>query len=539
MGNFIRKKKNVLNVLVLIIIFSLVLTPNSFAHDVKAGKFSPEQQIALDFLSDPAVEKKYAEIINAIWSYAELGLEEYNSAALLTSVLEDEGFKVERGVAGMPTAFVASFSNGDGPTIGILGEYDALAELSQVSGSGLEDPIVPGAPGHGCTHNTMGTAAAATVVAVKEAMTKGKFTGTIKMFGSPAEETLIARPYMVKAGLFDEVDVVIDNHGGSNFGSSYGKSGNALFSFEVKFNGTTAHSGSSPWLGRSALDAVIIMEVAENFLREHIYYSARIHSSITNGGGQPNVVPGEASIWYFIREDDSRIIDLFNRTINNAKAAALATGTTYEIIPYSAIHQRYSNQAVAELLQSNINKVGYPVWTQEAIDLAKKFQAEAGKPVIGLNTVPAATPSGPAAVFTGGGSSDVAEVTMVVPTASVNFPSSIPGDISHHWTRTAGTRTVIAHEGTMAGAKVMAISAIEMMTNPKLVDEIKINFEASKKQYPILEKYESYLDVLFKEAGKPIAPPLGFMYEEMSKYRPAMSEFYETPEWYDGPIVTK
>ena len=437
MNQVLRNNKSLLTILVLVLIFSLSLPLSTFAKDnaLEEG-FSPQQQIALDFLSKPAVEKKYAEIINAIWSYAELGLEEYNSAALLTSVLEKEGFTVERGVAGMPTAFVATYTNGNGPTIGVLGEYDALPELSQAAGDGFVNPIVPGAPGHGCTHNTMGTAAAATVVAVKEAMTKGNFKGTIKMFGSPAEETLIARPYMVKAGLFDGVDVVIDNHGGSSFGSSYGKSGNALFSFEVQFKGTTAHSGSSPWLGRSALDAVVLMEVMENFLREHIFYSARIHSSITNGGGQPNVVPGLASIWYFIREDDSRIIDLFNRTINNAKAAALATGTEYEIIPYSAIHQRYGNQAVAELLQKNINKVGYPKWSQEAIDLAKKFQAEAGKPVVGLNTKIAAKPSGPAAVFTGGGSSDVAEVTMIVPTASVSFPSSIPGDISHHWTRT-------------------------------------------------------------------------------------------------------
>jgi aminobenzoyl-glutamate utilization protein B len=538
MNYFFKKYRKVLTALVMVLIFSLVL-PVPVQAAPKDKGFTKEQQIALDYLSDPAVGKKYAEMINAIWSYAELGLEEYNSAALLTYVLEEEGFTVERGVAGMPTAFVATYSNGKGPTIGVLGEYDALAELSQESGSGVQNPIVPGAPGHGCTHNTMGVAAVATVVAVKEAMDKGKFTGTIKMFGSPSEETLISRPYMVKAGLFDGVDVVIDNHGGSSFGSSYGKSGNALFSFEVKFTGITAHSGGSPWLGRSALDAVVLMEIAQNFLREHIFYSARIHSSITNGGGQPNVVPGEASIWYFIREDDSRILDLFERTINNAKAAALATGTTYEIIPYSAIHQRYGNKAVAELLQKNINKVGYPDWSQEAIEVAKKFQAEAGLPVIGLRTQAAAEPSGPPAVFTGGGSSDVAEVTMIVPTASLSFPSSIPGDTSHHWTRTAGTATAVAHEGTMAGAKVMAVSAIEIMTNHKLLKEIKDDFEASKKTYPILEKYESYLDVLFKEAGKPIAPPLGFMHEEMSKYRYLMSEFYQTPDWYDGPIVTE
>jgi aminobenzoyl-glutamate utilization protein B len=536
-----RKKRALVVLPAVLLILTLALPASAQTAKAPRGKWSSAQQVAIDFLSDPAVEKKMAEMNDAIWSYAELGLEEYNTASLAKSVLKEAGFSIEEGVAGMPTAFVATYSSGPGPVIGIHGELDALPMISQKQYATNQDPVLAGAPGHGCTHNTMITAATAAVLAVKGAMEQGKFTGTIKLFGSPAEETLISRPYMVKAGLYKGVDAVIDNHGGGSFDSSYGRSGNAMFSFAVTFNGKTAHSAGAPWTGRSALDAVELMNVATNYLREHFYFTHRMHYVIVEGGEAPNVVPDRATVWYFVRDTDDRVVEDFKRVINCAKAAALATDTTYEIIPYSAIHQRYENEALARIIQENIKKVGYPKWTEEEIAFAKELQRSVGAKEVGLydDAKIKPEPSGPPAVFTGGGSSDVAEVSVVVPMAGVSFPSSIPGAIGHHWSTVAVTGTSIAHKGLMAGAKVMATTAIELMTDRKKLEALKADFEAMKKEYPAVAAYQSYLEIMFKEAGKPVAPPVGFLSEMMKKYRSKMAPFYLTPDWYEGPIVTQ
>jgi len=350
--------------------------------------FDKNQQIAVDFLQKSETREMLAEINDAIWSYAELGLEEHNTANLLINYLEKEGFAIEKGVAGMPTAFVATFSNGPGPTIGVLGELDALPMLSQEAGNPTHAPIteIKGAmaPGHGCTHNTMGTAAAGTVVAVKKAMEDGGFTGTIKMFGSPAEETVISRPFMVYAGVFDGVDVVIDNHGGDGFGASYGVGSNTNWSFSVTFRGTTAHSAGAPWVGRSALDAVQIMNVSTEFLREHLHYTSRLHYVMTEGGEGPNVVPDRATTWYYVRNSDKLIKSDFERVLNCAKAAALATDTQMEITPYTAIHQCYRNETLARMVQENIKKVGMPEWTEDEQEFIKALQRSAGAEEKGL-----------------------------------------------------------------------------------------------------------------------------------------------------------
>jgi len=538
----------------------------------KTDAFDKNQQIAVDFLARPETRQKLAEINEAIWSYAELGLEEYNTANLLVNYLEKEGFTVEKGVAGMPTAFVASFSNGPGPTIGVLGELDALPMLSQEEGNPDHAPVtkVKGAiaPGHACTHNAMGTAAAGTVVAVKRAMEEGGFTGTIKMFGSPAEETVISRPFMVNAGLFDGVDVVIDNHGGAGFGTSYGVASNCEWSFSVTFFGKTAHSAGAPWVGRSALDAVQIMNVSTEYLREHFHYTSRLHYVITEGGEAPNVVPDRATTWYYVRNSDKLIKSDFERVLNCAKAAALATDTRMEITPYTAIHQCYRNEALANLLQENIKMVGMPEWTEEEQAFTKALQRAVGAEENGLpdDSAIEAKPEGPSPVFVGGGSSDIGEVSLVAPLASLRFPASVPGAIGHHWTTTAVTGSSIAHKGIVAGAQVMAVSAIALLTNPDKVAEIRKEFRTMQEEHfynykndgkaLILDEngnaqFESYLPYLFDRAGryefdpkngkffvpegKEVAPPLGFLSEQMAKYRGEMAKNYKTPEWYDGP----
>lgn len=534
--------------------------------------FDKNQQIAIDFLQKSETQQILAEINDAIWSYAELGLEEYNTANLLMNYLEKEGFEIEKGVGGMPTAFVATFTNGPGPTIGVLGELDALPMLSQEAANPTHAPIteIKGAmaPGHGCTHNTMGTAAAGTVVAVKKAMEDGGFTGTIKMFGSPAEETVISRPFMVYAGVFDGVDVVIDNHGGDEFGASYGVGSNTNWSFSVTFRGTTAHSAGAPWRGRSALDAVQIMNVSTEFLREHLHYTSRLHYVMTEGGEGPNVVPDRATTWYYVRNSDKLIKSDFERVLNCAKAAALATDTQMEITPYTAIHQCYRNETLANLVQANIKNVGMPEWTEEDQEFIKALQRSVGAEEKGLPDDSAIEdkPKGSPEVFVGGGSSDIGEVSLVVPLTSVRFPTSAPGAIGHHWTTTAVTGSTVAHKGLIAGAQAMAVSAIELLTNPEKITDIREDFRKMQEEHfynykndgkkLILDEngeaqFESYLPFLFARAGKyaydpangkffvpegkEVAPPVGFLSEQMAKYRPQMAKHYKTPKWYDGP----
>ena len=538
----------------------------------KRDAFDQNQLIALDFLDSSEVRQKMAEINDAIWSYAELGLEEFNTALLLVNYLEKEGFTVETGVAGMPTAFVATYSNGPGPTIGVLGELDALPMLSQEQGAPTHTPITEVnsaiAPGHACHHNCMGTAAAGTVVAVKKAMDQGGFTGTIKMFGSPAEETVISRPYMVLAGLFEGVDVIIDNHGGDEFVTSHGVSSNCNWSFSVTFIGKTAHSGGAPWRGRSALDAVQIMNISTEYLREHFHFSSRLHYVVTEGGEAPNVVPDRATTWYYVRNSDKLIRSDFERVLNCAKAAALATDTKMEITPYVAIHQCYRNETLAHLLQENIVKVGMPAWTDAEQEFARELQQSIGVDVVGLaddEKIPE-KPKGEPETFVGGGSSDIGEVSLVVPLASVRFPVAALGAIGHHWSTTACSGSTIAHKGVIAGAQAMAVSAIELMTNPdklaavredfiKMQQEHFYNYENDGKALVLDEngkaRFVSYLPYFFSMAGKykydpengvffvpegkEVAPPVGFLAEQMAKYRSQMSKKYKTPQWYDGP----
>ncbi len=487
----------------------------SLAADGAAAKpakanVTKEKQAALDFLSKPEAMEKFGKISDAIWSYAELGMQEFQSSKLLADTLEQAGFTVERGAAGMPTCFVASYGSGK-PVIGILGEYDALPTLSQKGRVSKQDPIVAGAPGHGCGHNAMGTAAAAAAIAVKEAMDKYKLPGTIKVFGSPAEETVISRPYMVRAGLFKDVDAVIDNHSSDGFGTSYGKNGNASFSVIFRFKGKTAHSAGAPWNGRSALDAVDIMNVATNFLREHLFYTYRLHYVIIEGGEAPNVVPDKAAVWYYIRNTDERIEEMVQRVIDCAKAGALASGTELsEVKVVSAIHQSNSNKGMAELIHQNIELVGMPRWNEEEQAFAKALQKELGAKETDGMPAEVKKLEEPSPVFVGGGSSDVGEVTRVAPTATVRFPGQVPGGIGHHWSSVAANYGSTAWKGLNAGAKVMAASAVDLIQKPAELAKIRQEFEKYEKENP----FKSFLP----EDAK---PPLDLNKDLMQKFRTA------------------
>jgi aminobenzoyl-glutamate utilization protein B len=480
-------------------------------------KVYPEKQFVLDQLGKQTTIEKFGKISDAIWSYAELGLQEFKSSALLAETLEKAGFKVERGLAGMPTCFVATYGSGK-PVIGILGEFDALPMLSQKGRVSKQDPIIEGAPGHGCGHNTMCTASAAAAIAVKESMEKYHIKGTIKVFGSPAEETVISRPYMIREGLFKDVDVVIDNHSSTGFGTQYGRNGDAVYSTVFTFKGKTAHSAGSPWSGRSALDAVEIMDVATNFLREHLHYAQRLHYVITAGGEAPNVVPDKASVWYYVRNTDEQIQDMYDRVMNCAKGAALATGTELsEVHVLTAVHQQHLNKAAAELFQKNIELVGMPKWTDEENAYAKALQKELKEKEKGMPEN-VDTLKVPEKTFVGGGSSDVGDVTLIAPTATIRFPGNVPGSIGHHWSTVASGLGSTAWKGLNAGAKAIAASAIDLLTQPDQFKAIRDEFTAYSKDHP----YKPFLP-------EGAVPPLDLNKELMLKWRPQMEKDYIDP----------
>ena len=475
----------------------------------KADMYKAKKTL-IEYLSDTNVVRKYGIISDAIWNYAELGMQEFKSSALLIKTLEEEGFSVEKNVAGMPTCFVATWGKGK-PVIGILGEFDALPMISQKPLCAVQDPLVQGAPGHGCGHNMMGTAGVAAIVALKGTMEQNKIDGTIKFFGSPAEETLISRPYMVRDGVFKDVDAVIDNHASSDFATSYGVNGTAVMSVIFSFKGKTAHAAGAPWSGKSALDGVELMNIASNYLREHLFYTHRLHYVVTEGGEAPNVVPDRASVWYYIRNTDEKLEEMYARVLDCAKGAAMASGTVLDSVTVlTATHQRHSNKKLAETIQKNIELIGMPEWTDQENQFAKALQKELGGKETGYPLKPKGF-SKPSEIQVGGGSSDVGEVTLIAPTATINFPGEVPGVIGHHWSCVTSNYGRAAWKGLNAGAKAISASALDLLTNPKLLEEIKNEFNEYSKDH----QYKSFLP----EGAK---PPLYLNKELMDKYREAM-----------------
>jgi aminobenzoyl-glutamate utilization protein B len=484
-----------------------------------------QQPPAADVLKQAADEmvegrRTYTQqIVDSIFSFSELGYQETWTADYVTRLLEKEGFRVTRGGAGMPTAFVAEWGSGQ-PVIGFMADIDGLPETSQKPGVAYHDPLIQNGPGHGEGHNAGQAVNVTAAVVVKALMQKHGIKGTIRVYPGVAEELLGSRTYMVNAGMFKDLDVMLSSHIASDFTTGYGAAGSGLVSTQFTFYGRSAHSAGSPWSGRSALDAVELMNIGWNYRREHIRPEHRSHYIVSHGGDQPNVVPPVATVWYYFREwDYDKIRDLHAVGQQIAKGATLMTDTTMSERVIGAAWPGHFNKPVAEALHANIKRVGMPQWSEADQQMARAAQTEMKAKTEGLRTkVPDLKPP---AQFSGGGSDDIAEVSWNLPTVVLRYPGNIPGMIGHHWSSGIAMATPIAHKGATAGAKAHAMTAIDLLTNPELLQAAKAYFSEQTKT----TKWQS----LIPPANK---PPVDIYKEKMSRFRPQLEKLRYDPAKY-------
>jgi aminobenzoyl-glutamate utilization protein B len=482
-----------------------------------ASNLSAAKAHCFDYLDRNA--KAIACLNDNIFYFAELGMQEFETAKLMTALLENAGFKVERGISGFPTGFCATFGSGH-PVIAIHTEYDSNPDNSQASGVAEQIAIVEGAPGHCEGHNVNGAVLIATALAAKAAMEKFGLKGTLKVFGAPAEEQLVSRPYFVRDGWFDDVDLAFHNHIAGNFGVGYGLIQAALVSATFTFHGETAHAGVAPWRGRDALDGVVLMDMGLAQYREHMTPSMRMHRVITEGGDQPNVVPRRASVWWYFRDSTAEGAGkLFEQAKRIAEGAALMSNTRVDVDVMSAVWPVRGNRTLAELVEREIETVGLPNWSAEEDALARAVQAKVEVPVEGLARRYVAM-KGPAVQKSA--ANDAGDISWKVPMVKLYFPATVPNISFHHWVAGVPLATSIAHKGAVAGAKVMAASVVECFSNPSVADEAKRTF---KEELGGTE-YRSLLPPGQKA-------PVTLNRATMEKFRPSMAAHYrkEKPEF--------
>jgi len=479
----------------------------------------PSQSQSLKSLQDeiiaevasPELQKLSQVMVDKLFSFSELGFQEFWTLEFVTKVMEDNGFHVEAGCAGMPTCYIGSWGSGD-PVIGFMGDIDALPETSQRPGVPYQDALIPNGPGHGEGHNSTAAVDIVAAIATKRVMERHGLSGTLKVIPGVAEELVSSRNYMVTAGLFSELDIMLSTHIGSGMSTGYGISGSGLVSTQFTFHGTSAHSAGSPWSGRSALDGAALMEVGWNFRREHLRLQQRSHSIISNGGSQPNVVPSEATIWYYFRElDYPRIKELHALGQTMAEAAAMMSGTTVTERVLGAAWPSNMSKPLAEVMHAAIQEVGMPEWTEDDQALAKAAQAMMGRDTTGLITE-VSDSLREASQGMGGGSDDIAEVSWNVPTIRLRYSGNIPGMTGHHWSSGIAMATPIAHKGANYASRVIGMTAIALVVDEDLVEEAwRYHREVTTKDYT----WESLIP-----AGT--EPPIYLNADKMEKFRPLL-----------------
>jgi aminobenzoyl-glutamate utilization protein B len=464
---------------------SLVLV---FATALAAGAQTPKPAPNTGALlsSLDAAAPHYATVAKQIWTFAEVGYMEEKSSALLQSELRTAGFTVKAGVAGEPTAFIAEYGSGK-PVIAILGEFDALPGLSQDSVPERK-PLRAGGPGHGCGHHLFGTASVASAIALKQWMQANNVKGTLRMIGTPAEEGGSGKVYMVRDGVFNDVDAVIAWHPGDD-NSVTGERSMANITGKFRFHGISSHAAAAPERGRSALDAVEAMDFMTNYLREHIPDGTRIHYVITNGGRAPNVVPDEAEVYYYVRHVDMAVVkDVWNRVINAAKGAAIGTGTTYDLQLVGSVYSLLPNETLAKVQQRALERVGGYTYTPEERAFAERLQKTDAFTAVPLETTAKVKPLAIGAA--GVASTDVGDVSWVVPTTQMSAATWVPGTTAHSWQAVAAGGTTIGYKGMMVAAKTMALTGAELFSTPATVEAAKA--ELVSKRGPTF-RYETAL----------------------------------------------
>lgn len=466
------------------------------------------------------------QMVDEVFSFGELGMQEEETTKYLTGILEKNGFKVQHGFAGVPTAWIATWGSGK-PVISLGSDVDDIPQANQKPGVGYKEPIVAGAPGHGEGHNAGVPMNITAAIALKQIMQREHIAGTIHLWPGIAEEQMAAKAYFVRAGMFKDVDAVLFAHISSDMGVSYGTSGqNALISARFNFLGKSAHAAGAPWEGRSALDAVELMDVAWNFRREHLPLTQRSHYVITDGGDQPNVVPPTASVWYFFRETDSpKVQGLFALGDTIAQAAAMMTSTRLASVDIlGSGWSGHFNKVIASDMLENIKAVGMPHWDEKDQTLARGIQRELGKRPIGLPTTTQASLSSPPREqdLRGGGSDDIGDVSWNVPTVTFRFAGNIPELPGHNWANAISMATPIAHKGATAGAKVQAMTALDLFTKPTLITQAWDYFRNVQtkdiKYFPLMRATDQ--------------PAIWLNKSIMEKYRPEMRKYYYDPTKY-------
>lgn len=468
---------------------------------------------------------KLAQQMNdSIFSFGELAFQEVETSNYVTGVLEKNGFTIERGVAGLPTGWTATWTHGSGGPVIVLGsDIDGIPKASQKPGVPWHDPLIEGAPGHGEGHNSGQALNVVAALAVKEIMEKENISGTLMLWPGVAEELLGGKAYMVRDGVFKGADVAIFTHVGSNLATAWGQPrGTGLVSVEYSFKGASAHSAGAPWRGRSALDAVELMNMGWNMRREHLRPEQRSHYVITDGGDQPNVVPSAASVWYYFREQSFDGIKKSYEIGNTiAEAAAKMTDTTVTHRVLGSAAPQHFNRPLAEAAKANIDKVGLPKWSADEQAFAKAVQKNLGAPEKGLATqldklaTPVEKPES-------GGSDDIGDISWTLPTVSIYYPANIPELPGHHWSNAISMATPVAHKGVVAGSKVVAMTMMDVLTRPDLRSQAKDYF------VKVQTKDQKYVPML----AATDKPPIEINTEVMAKYRPEMRKYYYDQDRY-------
>jgi aminobenzoyl-glutamate utilization protein B len=506
----------------------LIVAPTVLAQDEAIEVEGPPPQLtglkaeAVEIVGDK--RKLTQEIVDSLFSFSELGFQEFETQRYITEILEENGFTVEHGISGIPSAWWATWGSGK-PVIALGSDVDGIPKSSQMPGVAYRKPMVEGAPGHGEGHNSGQAVNITAALAVKEIMERENLPGTIVLWPGIAEELVATKAWFARDGMYDDVDAVLFTHVDDSFAVSWGQArGTGLVSVEYTFDGQAAHGAGDPWKGRSALDAVELMNIGWNFRREHLHPLQRSHYVIVDGGDQPNVVPSSASVWYFIREIEADgIRENFATLQNIAEGAAKMTDTGVSRRIIGAAYPRHFNKPIAEAMHENIRAVGMPEWSDDDETFARAFQEFMGADEItGLKTevddleAPLEEPKS-------GGSDDIGDVSWNVPTVTLRFPSNIDGRTGHHWSSAIAMATPVAHKGATAGAKVVAATMLDLIQNEELVDNAWTYFREEQ------TAEETYVPFIGDDDPPAIEKNRGIM----GAYKEELSNYYYDPSKYD------